>query len=320
MRKKINVIQGEKYGKLTVIKEISPRILPSGSKERRVLCSCDCDGKEVEVSLSNLRNGSTTSCGCIKEGRIVKVQKGDKYGKLTIIEEVEPYIDPDGTKRRVVLCQCDCGSDPIKVRLNSLRRGSTTSCGCYVRDNMRKRKKRFNKYISNEDGSITGYTLKGEPFLFDECCYDKIKEYCWRRDKFGYITTTDNNSNKEIRMHRLITNCPDNKVVDHKDHNVANNQLSNLRVCEISDNNKNIKVRKDSTSGVTGVSWVEKFSKWRARINIDGKRVSLGYFTNKEDAIAARHKAELEHYGTFSPNYEKLTQNESSQPSEQQNT
>ena len=57
---------------------------------------------------------------------------------------------------------------------------------------------------------------------------------------------------------------------------------------------------------------------------INGKAIHLGYFDTKEEAIEARLKAELELYGIFSPNYEKLTQqqsstNESDQQS-QQNT
>ena len=54
MSRKIQVVPGEKYGELTVVKEIEPRISPSGNKVRRVLCTCSCDGKEVETDLSEL--------------------------------------------------------------------------------------------------------------------------------------------------------------------------------------------------------------------------------------------------------------------------
>ena len=41
----------------------------------------------------------------------------------------------------------------------------------------------------------------------------------------------------------------------------------------------------------------------------------------KEEAAKARYEAELELFGKYSPNYEKLTQQQSNQqPSEQQNT
>lgn len=52
------------------------------------------------------------------------------------------------------------------------------------------------------------------------------------------------------------------------------------------------KMHKDNKSGHKGVVWVDSRQKWRAYIGIQGKQVSLGYYTKKEDAIAARIKAE----------------------------
>lgn len=56
------------------------------------------------------------------------IRKGYKYGRLTIIKEVEPDIYRD-RKLRKFLCQCDCGNK-VEVRLERLRSGSTQSCGC----------------------------------------------------------------------------------------------------------------------------------------------------------------------------------------------
>lgn len=38
------------------------------------------------------------------------INKGDKFGKLTIIREVEPNITPCGTVQRKFLCKCECGN------------------------------------------------------------------------------------------------------------------------------------------------------------------------------------------------------------------
>ncbi len=54
---------------------------------------------------------------------------GDKYGKLTVIAELERAVDNQGFKRRRMLCRCECGKE-ISVRLISLRRGNTKTCGC----------------------------------------------------------------------------------------------------------------------------------------------------------------------------------------------
>lgn len=51
-------IINKKYGKLTVIAEGNPNLVG-----RRVVCICEC-GKQKEVRLSHLKNGSIVSCGC----------------------------------------------------------------------------------------------------------------------------------------------------------------------------------------------------------------------------------------------------------------
>lgn len=57
-------------------------------------------------------------------GRRLKIKKGDRYGRYTIIHEVEQR-----SKKRYFLCRCDCGSER-EVRLVALRAGEIKSCGC----------------------------------------------------------------------------------------------------------------------------------------------------------------------------------------------
>ena len=40
-------------------------------------------------------------------------------------------------------------------------------------------------------------------------------------------------------IHRLITNCPDDMVVDHINHNTLDNTLANLKVCTAKQNKQN---------------------------------------------------------------------------------
>ena len=246
--------------------------------------------------------------GKCKYGKI-----GEKYGRLTIIGEAEPYISPKGQKNRIVVCQCNCGSDPINVYLSSLRKGATKSCGCYKKEVKRK----HNKFDINYDtGIVTGYTCKGEKFYLDVEDLSKVKKCCWSISVEGYVVAKY--ENKALRMHRFITDCPDDKVVDHIDHCKTNNCKSNLRICDKSDNSKNISVAKNNTSGITGVTWHKGLNKWCARIGVNGKMMNLGYFNDKEEAIEMRYEAELKYFGKYSINYEKLTQKESTQS--QQNT
>ena len=48
------------------------------------------------------------------------VESGQKYGRLTVIKEVEYHIPPCGKIKRRVLCSCTCGNEKI-IFLNSLR-------------------------------------------------------------------------------------------------------------------------------------------------------------------------------------------------------
>ncbi len=65
--------------------------------------------------------------------RKIQIKEGDQYGKLTIVKEVEPHIEPSGIKRRRFECKCDCGNI-IKVNLNSLRTNNTKTCGCIKKE------------------------------------------------------------------------------------------------------------------------------------------------------------------------------------------
>ena len=58
----------------------------------------------------------------------IEVKTGDRYGRLTVVEEVEP----DGYHRRF-RCLCDCGASKVAV-LKRLRNGNTASCGCLHRE------------------------------------------------------------------------------------------------------------------------------------------------------------------------------------------
>jgi hypothetical protein len=53
---------------------------------------------------------------------------GDKYGRLTLVEEVAGQAGK--SVNRKWLCQCDCSATTTSPMIRSLRSGSTTSCGC----------------------------------------------------------------------------------------------------------------------------------------------------------------------------------------------
>jgi hypothetical protein len=62
--KTILISPGDRYGKLTIVREVAPM-----GKFRKVLCVCECSN-EKEILLQNLRSGITISCGCYHKQRI----------------------------------------------------------------------------------------------------------------------------------------------------------------------------------------------------------------------------------------------------------
>ena len=54
-----------------------------------------------------------------------------------------------------------------------------------------------------------------------------------------------------------------------------------------------------NTSGCRGVDWYKRQQKWVARLTFKGKVMNFGSFTNYEDAVKARQRAEEEIFGAF---------------------
>lgn len=63
---------------------------------------------------------------------MVKVREdltGQKFGRLTVVEQVEDYVKPGGKRQVMWACQCDCGNKLV-VTGSRLKNGGTKSCGC----------------------------------------------------------------------------------------------------------------------------------------------------------------------------------------------
>jgi hypothetical protein len=88
-------------------------------------------------------------------------------------------------------------------------------------------------------------------------------------------------------------------MIDHRDGDPLNNRWRNLREATRGQNAQNAKRRRDNTSGFKGVSFSERYGKWRATISRDRQRINLGWFDSPEDAHAAYCDAAREHYGEF---------------------
>jgi hypothetical protein len=78
--------------------------------------------------------------------------------------------------------------------------------------------------------------------------------------------------------------------VDHLNHDKFDNRFENLREVPHQSNCKNLGLRVDNISGITGVTWHKQGKKWMANVGVDGKTVYLGLYTDITDAAAAVQK------------------------------
>lgn len=98
--------------------------------------------------------------------------------------------------------------------------------------------------------------------------------------------------------HRIIwklVNDEDPDEVDHENGNKLDNRIGNLRGTDHRGNSMNRKLNSNNTSGFHGVRWNQTKKKWQATIHVHGANQHLGFFDDKEGAIAARQEAEVRH-------------------------
>lgn len=74
---------------------------------------------------------------------------GKVFGRLTVIERTDDYVYPSGRRRPAWRCICERGGETVALASN-LKRGTTTSCGCFQKENMSKLKKTHGGYANNE--------------------------------------------------------------------------------------------------------------------------------------------------------------------------
>jgi hypothetical protein len=97
------------------------------------------------------------------------------------------------------------------------------------------------------------------------------------------------------------------KCIDHINGDSSDNRIENLREASVSENGRNTLGKRNSTTGILGVSWSRALKKYQAQIGINSKNIHLGFFGSKEEASAARIAAEVIHHGEFASHISRKT-------------
>lgn len=116
------------------------------------------------------------------------------------------------------------------------------------------------------------------------------------KDNLGYVKISI--EGKGYYAHKLAWmfhygEYPVGGVIDHINHDKADNRIDNLRLITQKENMKNRKKHKNNKSGCAGVDWINSSCSWRARIKVDYKTIHLGMFKRFSDAVDARKNAEV---------------------------
>ena len=153
---------------------------------------------------------------------------------------------------------------------------------------------------------------RGLVALVDDADYPLVGCYKWYakqmgcRGKFYVVRKTSRKNNPEHKqgmlfLHRVLLGLDrhDKSAVDHINGDTLDNRRCNLRYATWAQNNYNVGLRKDNTSGYKGVRLFRGGRRWAATIGYNGKNKHLGYFDTKEQAAEAYNKAALELFGAF---------------------
>lgn len=217
------------------------------------------------------------------------------FGRLKVIKRTE-----NKNNNTYWLCECQCKNKNMKeIRASHLKSGRIQSCGCLYKERIRSEVPP-NIFDFKEDFKV-GYTDTNQEFYYDTSDSEEVEKYKWYFDRDDYVVARING--KGIKLHKLLMNT--SEKIDHKNRLKYDNRRSNLRVVTNCQNGTNINIRKDNTSGITGVGWHIRHDAWASRITVNGKLLHLGYFNNFEEAVKSRREAELLYFGEFSPLYNK---------------
>lgn len=152
--------------------------------------------------------------------------------------------------------------------------------------------------IDNDIAIIFLYNKTGDKIaesLVDKEDVEKLFPNKWCLDKNNYVKNS-----KQEYLHRIILTAPEGVYIDHINGNTLDNRKENLRICTDGENVSNrTKLGTNNTSGILGVRFNNQRNKWYSEIQYQYKKIFLGYYNTKEEAIEARIKAEKTYFKEF---------------------
>jgi len=206
---------------------------------------------------------------------------GKRFGILTVTR----FHGLNKRMKSMWQCVCDCGKEKFFAGDN-LKKGNTTSCGC-------------TKYAKNtKHGKSKSLEYRSWVSMIGRCSNDKGKSYkdyggrgiiiCtrWLQSFESFLEDMGNKPSAEYSIDRIDTN--------------GNYEPSNCKWSTRSEQERNKRISKRSTTGYPGVMWNKREGRWRAKITVDDKNIHVGVFNTISEAIEARKQAEIKYWNKSS--------------------
>jgi hypothetical protein len=121
---------------------------------------------------------------------------------------------------------------------------------------------------------------------------ERLLKSCLNSEGYYIVSLSKNGKAKFYLIHRLVGKYfiqnPNNYLcIDHKNGNRTDNSIENLRWCNHSQNNRNMKKRENTTSQFKGVSFHKRDNKWLAQCHLNGKQKYIGLYDTEIEAAEA---------------------------------
>ncbi len=198
---------------------------------------------------------------------------GQRFGKL-VVQELMPSNEKGHRRWN---CLCDCGKTHI-VTTGNLKSGHVTNCGCLKSPDL----------TGQIFGKLTVIRKANEKRKRGNQLHTLWECRC----ECGEIVlrTTGSLSDKKERMCQKCLKETAPLAMKEAAGFIGGTQISKIQ---------DMKLTAANTSGTRGVYWHKRNQKWHVRLKFKGKLMYFGSYSNYEDAVKARHRAEEDIYGTF---------------------